>query len=58
MTEKITKIKIKDWDIEYESRKRLLQKKKLRYIWKLNLPKDIKTNFCEEYCKLCGQAIL
>jgi len=32
--------------------------KKLRCIWKLNLPKDIKTKICEEYDKLCGQAIL
>jgi len=59
--EKIIKIKLKDWDIEYENSIENKEKdsyEKLRCIWKLNLPKEIKTKICEEYGKICGQAIL
>jgi hypothetical protein len=43
--------------IIYIEKKRIFIKK-LRYIWKLNLPKEIKSKICEEYGKICGQAIL
>jgi len=59
--EKIIKIRLKDWDIALEDSIENKEKdfyEKLRCIWKLNLPKDIKTKICEEYGKLCGQAIL
>jgi len=58
--EKIIKIKLKDWDITYENSIENKEKdfyEKLRCIWKLNLPEDIKTKICEEFGKLCGQAI-
>ncbi|CAJ2641883.1 unnamed protein product [Trifolium pratense] len=32
--------------------------KKLRCIWQLNLPSDIKSKICKEYGKICGQTIL
>ena len=54
-------IKIKDTDITYIDNIEAKEKdfyKKLKYIWKLDLPNEIKSKICEEYGKICGQAIL
>jgi hypothetical protein len=54
-------IKIKDHNITYVDnidRKEKDFYKKLRCVWKLNLPNEIKSKICEEYGKICGQAIL